>query len=166
MPSRTAWCPVRHDCHGLGCHWLGNSIGVVYNALSRVPTLDENVTPAMPETRCVKVKDPWTECLWAMPRFDEPKSHDECLWAMPKFNEQNCHPFRFETIEYYQQHSANVCNLAVQVPHVFANVPFGASTIVCKVQNPDECLIVLPDAMLPWLVRWYHEMTVHAEGVD
>ena len=65
----------------------------IADALSRVPTLDEEVTPAMPETRCVKVDDLWTECLWAMPRFDEPRSHDECLWAMPKFDEQNRHPF-------------------------------------------------------------------------
>ena len=55
---------------------------VIADALSRVPTLDEKVTPAMPETQCVKVDDLWTECLWAMPKLDE----------------QNCHPFQCETI--------------------------------------------------------------------
>ena len=66
---------------------------LIANALSRVPTLDEKVTLAMPETQCVKVDDLWTECLWAMPWFDEPKSHKESIWTMPKFEKQNRHPF-------------------------------------------------------------------------
>ena len=54
----------------------------IADALSRVPTLDENVMLAMPEMQCVKVDDLWTECLWVMPKFDE----------------QNHHQFRLETI--------------------------------------------------------------------
>ena len=122
----------------------------VADALSRVPTMDENVTPAMPETRCVKVDDLWTECLWAMPKFDE----------------QNRHPYRFETIADYQARSPNVSILPTQKPEWFQAVPFGKVTLICKVQFGDECLIVLPDAMLPKLVRWYHEQSLHAEGMD
>ena len=122
----------------------------IADALSRVPTLDDNVTPAMPETRCVKVDDLWTECLWAMPKFDE----------------QNRHPFRFETIEYYQQHSANVRDLHTQAPDIFSLIPFGKASLVCKTKEANERLIVLPDAMLPRLVKWYHEMTIHSEGMD
>ena len=104
----------------------------------------------MPETRCVKVDDFWTECLWAMPKFDE----------------QNRHRFRFETIEYYLQNSANVRDLPNQGLTTFASVPFGNSSIVCFFPNANERLIVLPDAMLPRLVKWYNEMTVHSEGMD
>ena len=124
----------------------------VADALSRVPTLDENVTPAMPETRCVKVDDLWTECLWAMPKFDE----------------QNRHPFQFSTIADYQTRSPNVSNLPTQAPHWFQLLPFGDGkvSLICKTQTPDERLIVLPDAMLPRLVRWYHEHGIHSEGMD
>ena len=74
-------------------HYKPGPENAVADAMSRVPTKDEQLAPAMPETRCVKVDDLWTECLWAMPWFDEPKSHDEGYWAMPKFDEQNQHPF-------------------------------------------------------------------------
>ena len=124
----------------------------VADALSRVPTLDEDVTPAMPETRCVKVDDLWTECLWAMPKFDE----------------QNRHPFRFETLAYYQSHSPNVSDLHNQAPNLFSMLPFGDGkvSLICKTASPDERLIVIPDAMLPRLVRWYHEHGLHSEGMD
>ena len=136
--------------HGPTFQCKKGSENCIADALSRVPTLDENVTPAMPETRCVKVDDLWTECPWAMPKFDE----------------QNRHPFRFETIEYYQQHSANVRDLAQQAPQLFSMLPFGEANLVCKTKDADERLIVSPDAMLPRLVKWCHEMTVHSEGVD
>lgn len=122
----------------------------VADALSRVPTMDENMAPAMPETRCVKVDDLWTECLWAMPKFDE----------------QNRHPFRFETIADYQARSPNVAELPTQAPQHFTSVPFGKVELVCKTQTADDRLIVIPDAMLPRLVRWYHEQSVHSEGMD
>ena len=124
----------------------------VADALSRVPTLDENVTPAMPETRSVKVEDLWTECLWAMSKFDE----------------QNRHPFHFSTIADYQQRSPNVSDLPTQAPQWFQLLPFGDGkvSLICKVQNANERLIVLPDAMLPRLVKWYHEHSIHSEGMD
>ena len=124
----------------------------VADALSRVPTLDEHVTPAMPETRSVKVEDLWTECLWAMPKFDE----------------LNRHPFHFSTIADYQQRSPNVSILPTEAPHLFQLLPFGDGkvSLICKVQNPNERLIVLRDAMLPRLVTWYHEHSIHSEGMD
>ena len=85
---------------------------------------------------------------------------------MPKFDEQNCHPFRFQTIEFYQQHSANVWDLPKQAPHLFSYVQLGEANVVCKTQGDTERLIVVPDAMLSRLVKWYHEVTVHSEGVD
>ena len=124
----------------------------IADALSRVPTLDENVTPAMPETRCVKVDDLWTECLWAMPKFDE----------------QNRHPFRFETMKYYQAQDANLLAMPTTNPTQFAIRRFGATDLVCKISatNPSQKLICLTDTMLPKLVNWYHELTVHSEGMD
>jgi transposase InsO family protein len=124
----------------------------IADALSRVPTLDENVTPAMPETRCVKVDDLWTECLWAMPKFDE----------------QNRHPFRFETIKHYQSKDAELMAMPTNQPTQFAVRQFGATNLVCKVSpgNAQQQLICITDEMLPKLVKWYHELTVHTEGMD
>jgi transposase InsO family protein len=121
---------------------------VIADALSRVPTMDESVTPAMPETRCVKVDDLWTECLWAMPKFDE----------------HNRHPFRFETLRDHQAKDASVLQLPQSAPQEYRLQPFGSVSLVCKTTT-DTPLIVLTDAMLPRLVRWYHEVTVHAEGM-
>jgi hypothetical protein len=122
----------------------------VADALSRVPTVDDTVTLAMPETRCVKVNDLWTECLWVMPKFDE----------------QNRHPFHFETIADCEQRLLNVRDLPAQAPNVFSSLPFGEAVLVCVTRFPHERLIVIPDAMLSKLVKWHHEKNVHAEGVD
>ena len=75
------WCLLLEEYGPTFVHEK-ESENYIADALSQVPTKDENVIPAMLETRCVKVNDLWTECLWAMPKFDE----------------QNCYPFQFETI--------------------------------------------------------------------
>ena len=122
----------------------------IADAMSRVPTQDENVTPAMPATRCVKVDDLWTECLWAMPKFDE----------------QNRHPFQFETIQYYQSKDHNIGQLPINQPNDFTLKTFGQTVqLVCKNKNNSH-LIVLTDDMLPRIVKWYHHVTVHSEGMD
>ena len=92
------------------------SENTIADAMSRVPTMDENVTPAMPETRCVKVDDLWTECLWAMPKFDE----------------QNRHPFHFETLQYYQSLDENILNLPKTQPERFQYNELSGISLVCK----------------------------------
>ena len=125
------------------------SENVIADALSRVPTADENMTPAMPETRCVKVDDLWTECLWAMPKFDE----------------QNRHPFQFKTIQFYQSKDNDVQKLPTDQPNEFEITQLDNVPIVCCKTTDSNPLIVVTDAMLPRLVKWYHEMTVHSEGM-
>ena len=123
----------------------------IADALSRVPTKDENVTPAMPETRCVKVDDLWTECLWAVPKFDE----------------QNRHPFRFQNIAIYQNKDATLMNLPNTDPTNYTIHQFGNVDLVCRIfPRSHHPLIVLSDDMLPRIVRWYHEITIHSEGMD
>ena len=113
-----------------------------------MPTKDENVTPVMLETRCVKVDDLWSECLWAMPKFDE----------------QNRHPFQFETMKHYQSKDNNVLNLPFINPDEFLFQTFGSHKLVCRATG-DQHLIVLRDEMLPCLVTWYHHLTAHTEGM-
>ena len=121
----------------------------IADALSRVPTKDENVTPAMPETRCVKVDDLWTECLWAMPKFDE----------------QNRHPFQFETIAHYQSTDNDLMNLPTTNPGEFTFQKFGSHDLVCRIVAGNQHRIALTGAMLPRIVTWYHLLTAHAEGM-
>ena len=102
----------------------------------------------MPETRRVKVNDLWTECPWAMPKFDE----------------QNCHPFQFETMKHYQSHDNNVLNLPFINPDEFLFQIFGSHELVCCTTG-DQHLIVLTDDMLPHLATWYHHLNAHAEGM-
>ena len=97
-------------------HYKKGTDNCIADAMSRVPTKDNNVTPAMQGTRCVKVDDLWTECLWAMPKFDE----------------QNRHPFQFETLQYYQSKDHNVMQLPNQYPLSFAMQTFGNTNLVCK----------------------------------
>ena len=122
---------------------------VIADAMSRVPTEDEERCPAMPETRCVKVDDLWTECLWAMPKFDE----------------QARHPFHFETIAYYQNQVPEIMALPQVTPDIYSLEYFGSAELVCKIDT-DLRLIVLTDAMLPRIVTWYHLLTVHSEGMN
>ena len=122
----------------------------IADAMSRVPTQNEDMTPAMPETRCVKVDDLWTECLWAMPKLDE----------------QNRHPFHYETIKYYQDKDDTVKQLPMNQPTEYTHQQFGDVSLVCKTLSHDTHSIVLTDEMLPRIVNWYHELTVHSEGMD
>ena len=101
-----------------------------------MPTLDEEVTPAMPKKRCIKIDDLWTECLWALPKFDE----------------QNCHPFQFKTIKHYQRQSLQVMELPAQAPQIFQTIPFGKTALVCLIHPSNKHLIVIPEAMLPCLI--------------
>ena len=128
-------------------HKKGNE-NCIAHPLSQMPTKDENVTPAMSETRCIKVDNLWTEC----PR------------AMPKFDQQNCHPFQFEKMKHYQSKDNNVLNLTFINPDEFLFQMFGSHKLVCCTTG-DQHLIVLTDDMLPWLVTWCHNLTAHAESV-
>ena len=125
------------------------SENVVADALSRVPTKDETVTPAMPETRCVKVDDLWTECLWAMPKLDE----------------RNRHPFSFEVLAKFQAKDLEVMAMPDVFPAEFGRQKCDDVDLVVKHRDDAHPLIVLSHEMLPKVVKWYHEVTMHSEGM-
>ena len=102
----------------------------------------------MPETRCIKVDDLWTECPW----------------VMPKFNEQNHHPFQFETLKLWQSLDNNVSNLPFINPDEFSFQMFGSHELLCHTTG-DQHLIVLADDMLPCFVMWHHHLSAHTEGM-
>ena len=104
--------------------------------------------PAMSETQCIKVDDLWTECQWAMSKFDE----------------QNRHPFQFETMSHCQSLDNNVSNLPFINPDEFSFQTFGSHELVCRTTS-DQHHIVLVDAMLPCLVTWNQQLTAQTEGM-
>ena len=54
--------------------------------------------------------------------------------------------------------------MAADVP--YARVRFGDADLICLRTDKRELKIVLPDALLPKLVSWYHEATAHIEGTS
>ena len=112
------------------------SENVVADVLSWVPTFDENMVPAIPEMQCVKVDDLWTECLWAMPKFDE----------------QNCHPFQFDTLQHYQSKDNELLQLPALQPEQFLFHKYGNIKLVCQKADDGNYGIALTDAMLPKIV--------------
>ena len=84
---------------------------------------------------------------------------------MPQFDAQGRQPFHFSTIETYQQNDPVIRQLVTADPNQFIQQQLGQSTVICR-RHRHDFQIVLPDAMLTRLVRWYHEATMHVEGMD
>ena len=89
----------------------------------------------------------------------------DCLLVYPKLDEQGRHPFHFETLRYYQQQDAAVAKLPETDPNNYFTQRLGAADLVCR-RNGNDFQIILTDAMMPRLVRWYHVATAHAEGME
>jgi hypothetical protein len=85
----------------------------------------------------------------------------DCLLAYPKFDEQNNFPFHFKTLKQYQSQEPGI-QLAVQ-QHQYVVKRFGNEQLACR---RDDNRIILTDAILPKLVRWYHLSSVHLQGMD
>ena len=73
--------------------------------------------------------------------------------------------FTFDTIELYQQKSEILKRLPMECPNQFIITQLGTANIICKTEGKDF-KIVVSDEMLPHLVRWYHLVTAHAEGMS
>ena len=88
----------------------------------------------------------------------------ECPWAMPKFNEQNCHPFQFKTIAHCQSLDDDLMNSPTINHGEFTFQKFGSHDLVCCTTGIQHC-IALMDNMLPCIVMWYHLLMAHVKGM-
>ena len=86
----------------------------------------------------------------------------ECLLEHLVFDDDGNLPFRFATIQEYQQKDHSVANLATTQPHKYTHKNLGGHDII-TLRN-DGQHIIIPNDMLEGLVHWYHEATVHALG--
>ena len=88
----------------------------------------------------------------------------DSLLVNPVFDEHGRTPTEFGTIHYYQQQDAALLALPQVYPHDYALRDFNGFPLVVKRVDADDFRFVLSDDMLPRLVKWYHELTVHATG--
>jgi hypothetical protein len=91
----------------------------------------------------------------------------ECFLHYPVFDEGDVtqHPFHFTSLQTYQQRSAGLKRLLTENPGRFTMARYGSSNLVCYKITPTERRIVLSNEMLPRLVKWYHLVAGHAEGI-
>jgi hypothetical protein len=91
----------------------------------------------------------------------------DCFMELPSFDTRGRHPFHFQTIAEYQQKDGN---LTAQLATSLANngslfsQQLGGNSIICSGRLDTTWQIVVTDEMLPFLVKWYHAATSHAEG--
>ena len=90
---------------------------------------------------------------------------DDCYLYFPRFDALGQHPFHFQTIQSYQLADARLCNIPTTPGSGYFSQELGGYTILCK-GTPASWTILIPDAMLAPLVKWYHEATVHSEGTS
>ena len=148
-------------------HYLPGSQNGVADALSRVPCKrsvrdssdDKPLTKGMSEVYCMFEEHP---------DVAELLSHDpeitECFLEHPVFDEDGRLPFQFKTLEEYQGRSDELKALPAVFPDRFSVQRFNDAQLICYHQNGED-KIVLTAEILPKVVKYYHEVLAHAEGV-
>ena len=86
------------------------------------------------------------------------------LLIHPELDEQGRVPTNFKTINKYQQADGHCQVLPTTHPNQLCYENLGGFSIVC-VSTDRHIKMVIPDDLLPPLVRWYHEATAHAMGI-
>ena len=94
---------------------------------------------------------------------DDPISADGLL-VHPELDELGRVPTNFQTIYEYQHADGHCQALPTTHPNQLRYEYLGGFSIVC-VNTDRHIKMVIPDALLSPLVRWYHEATAHAMGV-
>ena len=164
-----------------GCKYYykkGNK-NLVADAMSRVPTTrterktttgpTSNLEALLYAVECGKLDEAELQQLmteqYSFDRsvLEEQEELAECLLVYPVFDEQGRHPFHFKTIQHYQQKDQNIQQAAER--NWYVSRSFNGVDLLCLPESAGG-QIVLSDDMLPKIIRWYHETTVHLEGMD
>mgnify|MGYP007080407909 CR=1 FL=1 len=90
----------------------------------------------------------------------------EGLLVNPGLDEAGRDPTNMNTIRYYQQRDDAVKQLVLTNPDEFGIMNLNGTNVICKHESDDDFRIVLSTEMLEPLARWYHTVTVHANGAQ
>ena len=158
-------------------HYIPGPENNVADALSRTPTAslfaesDTSHLNPTPDTDVFTFPE-LAESLLALPTCEAPTAshHVEDIFLFhPKFDPRGRHPFHFDTIHQYQQESSTLTDLIKTSPDRYFTKDLENLPIICRrdTQNIDtHWKIMIPNAMLEPLVKWYHEVTIHSTGMD
>ena len=147
-------------------HYKKGSLNFMTDVLSHVPTshVERESSPPPISLPAASPDSPADglhihQCLL----HDDPILADGLL-VHPELDEQGRVPTNFKTIYEYQQADGHCQVLPMTHPHQFHYENLGGFSIVC-VNTDRHIKMVIPDDLLPPLVRWYHEATTHAAGI-
>ena len=81
------------------------------------------------------------------------------------FNDEGQMPFHFKTVYKYQQEDPALLALSHQEPMQYVVQVLGNCQIICTRTTTGVCMCVT-DAMLPKVIKYFHEATAHNEGTS
>ena len=157
-------------------HYLKGSNNLVADALSRVPTdigssrsprsfVEREKTAQVTANKILKSNGdsiPVEDVQYCM-LLDDPELAD-CFLVYPYFDSDRRHPFRMETIAYYQKKCEKTQALLEKDPKTYQLKQMGDAQVLMYCVA-DTFKVVLTDEMLPLVVKWLHKATAHAQGV-
>ena len=82
----------------------------------------------------------------------------------PEFDDEGGVPFHFMTVYEYQQQDPTLATLPKQNPEKYVIHLLGNYQIVCALTKTGVYMC-LTDLMLPKVIKYFHEVTVHNEGM-
>ena len=82
----------------------------------------------------------------------------------PEFNDEGRVPFHFKTVYEYQQQDPMLVMLPQQNPEKYVIHSLGNYQIICA-HTKTGVYMCLTDLMLPKVIKYFHEVTAHNEGV-
>ena len=144
--------------YGPEFHYKAGPINVVADALSRVPSRRserENTEQPINPANDAALSE----------LFANDIEIAECFLEHPTFDAEGRLPFQFNTLQEYQERSAELQSLPDVYPDRFARVDFNDSKLICFRQNASD-KIVLTNELVPKVIKYYHESMAHAEGAE
>ena len=161
-------------------HYKKGSLNYVADALSRLPRRDEptfeseHAVPALLDKSSDEVgvgsaTQSESDALGMfIPEHDVFFVDDEmaeCLLYHPEPIGQNLYPFRFADIATMQNADQALMQRLQTDPNRYQNRLLAGHNIVTFILNPQEWRIALPTAMVRPVVEYFHQATVHAQGI-
>ena len=147
----------------VGDFFTRNSVVRAGTPVDRTCTMNDKSTLAHEE---ISLVDSIGHDCYLLDVLDD-EAMTECLMMYPKFDTEGLHPFHFSTIEKYQQKDPELKKKLKNEPNKYKIELMGQENLIMiRLHKGNEWRIALSDAMLPLLIKWYHNTTAHAMGIS